>query len=172
MTASLDAPSKPSRTLNLVLTVAHPRARHKGRPEPVIPVYRPVTFDGDLLTVAGLSMLGRNLTRQLCPLLFTPEISFGHDQATDLAIDDATAQQLFPEWRFDHLSSRSTDRWKPSDILGMSLVRSLCLITPGWCDALGRGSVRAGLDVSDPHIAVLGLSFKRSLHPHRLLPAN
>ncbi len=130
-----------------------------------------VTVPRPILSPVGLAAFGRLLAQELCPRTNDPRIDFHIKVADGLALDSAAAAVLFPDWCFDTLLGRPPEQWTPAEIMAMVIVGGLIAATPGWPEAIRRGSVRARLDTADPTVTSILLSFKRPLHPRRLLAA-
>lgn len=166
MSVGLSSPSAVrASVLRLVLTTDRPPTQSGGL------VTHDIALIDPLLTTDGLISLGRQLAVRLCPKVFDPQVAWGHDAADGLALDAGVAQRLFADWRIHPLDRKHPSTWTPSEVLAMAIGRGLCLAVPGWEPAALRGCVRFALYADDPILPRMTLSFKRSLHPLRIINA-
>lgn len=131
------------------------------------PVLRNLPWPVTIERRADLEFLGRRIAAELCPKNRRPTLSFMTKSAMPI-IDPHLAEHLFT-WRPAEVADKTVDRWSPEFVIAATVVNALCAAAPEWCQALQRGTVRCEVGTDDETVTV-ALSFKRPLHPRKLIP--
>lgn len=121
----------------------------------------------DIYTEAGLRVFGEQIAAAMCARHRQPELTFVVPREHPLPTDEVV-EQLF-RWRPERTVGQLVADWKTSDLIAATVVNALCHAVPGWCEAIGRRSVRCEIS-TDGLLVTIAFSFKRPLHPHRLRP--